>query len=142
MALLLERRIKLEGKIKFDLEFLSGLTLILGDSSTGKTMFFKKYRSICRLENKSNTIFVNKDTMSAGVQIDSILNTKNKVIIIDNADVILPENFGMHIFMDLYNQYIIFGRDTGRYSADGNNIAVLKEENNVISLEYPFSRKR
>lgn len=142
MAKLLRKNIKLDGKVKFDLSFISGLTVIFGDSASGRTFFYKRFKEKCLLEEDMNFVFINKDTLSSGIGIESLLGVRNKVIIIDNADVILPDDIGTHIFEDKYNQYIIMARDIAKYSAGVREIALLEEKDNVISLKYPYMQKR
>lgn len=142
MAKLMVSNIKLSGNITFSLNLKSGLTLIAGDSSTGKTMFYQKYMKKCRLENNKNVVFINNDILSSGISLKALLNVSNKLIIIDNADLLIDIDMARQIYNDGSNQYIIFGRDIGRYIVGKENIAEFKQVGNTIELKYIFMPKR
>ncbi|MBQ1328237.1 MAG: RluB protein [Eubacterium sp.] len=60
-------------------------------------------------------------------------NSKNKVFVIDNADLLLNDNLRRYIVTDTNNQYIIIGRNpSGLFlSQDDINELESKNENGI-----------
>lgn len=134
MPKLIKDRITIsDGRISFDFKLREPITLVQGDSATGKTLFYKLMQMISI--NDNNIIFINIDKIK---ETDMILKSaKNKLIIIDNADIVLTDKQAKSIREDKYNQYIIFGRDTERYYLGNRNLASLYESKpRHINLEY------
>lgn len=91
-----------------DLQLDSNVTFIAGDSGTGKSAvfsFLKEYAS----ENKNIRCFNYLD-QKIGYKA-TIKNSKGKLFVIDNADLLLDDNMRRWIVMDPNNQYIIIGRN-------------------------------
>ena len=64
-------------------------------------------------------------------------NVKDKLIVIDNADIVLPDSLALSFRKNKYNQYILFGIDTEKYVLGNRNIARLYEvSHGKIELEY------
>lgn len=123
-------------KIKFDLKFLHELLLIDGDSGTGKSLFYKLIKS--NTLNDDSTLCINKDM--AHINIASILkDTFNKLVVIDNADIILGP-MERHIIAsgNNNNQYIILGRDTAGLVEFPDQYAIMTIRNNIATLDYPL----
>lgn len=134
MPKLIKDRITIsDGRISFDFKLREPITLVQGDSATGKTLFYKLMQMISI--NDNNIIFINIDKIK---EADMILKSaKNKLIIIDNADIVLTDKQAKSIREDKYNQYILFGRDTERYYLGNRNLASLYESKpGHINLEY------
>ena len=99
--------------VQFDLELRTNLTLIGSNSGTGKTMTFNaiKESSISLNEQHKIKYFSIKDVKSNSLEQirEDIINTKGKLIIIDDADIILDDITRRNIAFDVENQYIILG---------------------------------
>lgn len=127
-----------DGRIYFDFKLREPITLVDGDSATGKTLFFKMYQKEVALEHIDDVLFLNLS--SANTAEPLIKLTKNKLIIIDNADIVLTDKLALSLRKDKYNQYIIFGRDIERYGVDRRSIASLSEYTlGHIELEYDIA---
>lgn len=125
-------------KIDFNLVFHTRLTLIQGDSGTGKTYLYTNIFQKALMENSSNIVFINYETYLNGM-IKTTLNTvKNKLVIIDNADSILDESDKWHITCDFNNQYVLFLRNFGCLKPVSSSFAELCIDNNKGYLYYPF----
>lgn len=119
--------------IVFKLKFRDNLTLIDGDSGIGKTMLFKQIRNDA-LVNKPNIVCINKDN---GTAIDNILKSnKNKVIVIDNAEIILNMRNRLFVSLDKNNQYIIFTHTTRGYKPNKYSFTELVIEGKKGRLDY------
>lgn len=100
--------------VQFDLELRTNLTLIDSNSGTGKTMTFNaiKESNISLNEQHKIKYFSIKDVKSNSLEQirEDIINTKGKLIIIDDADVLLDNAVRRHIAFDVENQYVVIGR--------------------------------
>lgn len=95
--------------LEIDLEFKSELTIICGDNTTEKTLI---YRLLGDEPSKYKIIFINYLTTSDALEY-IILNGKirNRLIVIDNADILLSEKRVIEgIRNDESNQYIVMMR--------------------------------
>ena len=59
---------------------------------------------------------------------DIIRNTENKLIVIDNADVLLDDDTRKHIALDDKNQYLIIGRNPKNLFVTKENLFELVSE--------------
>lgn len=129
------------GRYKFNLNLKSGLTIIGGRSSTGKTLLYEKYRAYCRINKIENVVFINKNSWSGKNNMNNILNDSGKIFIIDNADILVNDRFGEHVHKDEKNQYIIMGRRNDIYLAEKENVAVLINKGTEFKLLYLYMEK-
>lgn len=134
MKLLTNYKITANG-VNFSLEFHNRMTLIDGESGVGKTMLFKAIKRDC-LINKTNIICLNyKDKVSSNIE--NILNIiKDKIIVIDDADIALSMEQKVRVAMDKDNQYIIFAHSTEGFFPNDASIAELVVSNNKGKLVY------
>lgn len=123
--------------INYDLKFDEKLSFISGDSGIGKTFLYEALRASSARDNK--IICLNIDMRHTNIH-DIISKAKNKLIVIDNADTILPKGSGIRslIARDNQNQYIIFGRDPSGLGVTSKRYSELKQVGNKIILEYPL----
>jgi hypothetical protein len=71
--------------------------------------------------------------------INNVINTsKHKIIIIDNADLILDVTQRVKMSMDTNNQYIVFIHNIDGFKPIDKSIAELEVTNNVGKLVYPL----
>lgn len=130
-------RIKVD-KIDFNLVFHTRITLIQGNSGTGKTYLYNALVNKYLLESDSDIICMNYLDAKKGT-IKNILNTvKNKLIIIDNADIALDEEDKWQITCDFDNQYVLFLRNFGCLKPVPSSFAELEVKNTKGYLYFPF----
>lgn len=123
-------------KIEFNLVFHSSLTLIHGNSGIGKTYLFNMLAKEALLDANSNIICLNYMDLKSG-HIKMVLNAaKNKVIIIDNADIVLDDEDRIKINFDTENQYILFMKKFGCLKPSAYSFANLVIDNNKGYLSY------
>ena len=91
-----------------DLEFEYNITFVCGDSGTGKSAVFSflKELSADNIDIKCFNYLDYKRNYKT-----SIKRSKSKLIIIDNADILLDDALRSYIALDNKNQYVIFGRN-------------------------------
>lgn len=135
MGLLLTEYKTRDNNVQFDLQFNDRLTLIDGESGTGKTMLFKAIERDTLL-GKTNIICLNFDDIPSGNIEHTLASVKNKVIVIDNADVALNLSRRMQISLDTDNQYIIFTHSTDGYKPSRGSLAELVVKNGKGRLVY------
>lgn len=110
--------------INFELEIRNNLLLINSVSGEGKTYLFSKLSKWSA--DKEHIICINYQTNKGYIK-ELLGKVKKKLIIIDNADILLDEYDRKQIALDTNNQYIIIGRLV-------ENLLITKE--NLCSVHY------
>jgi len=135
-------RIIVKGKNTiFDLELRGRITIIDGDSGKGKTFLCNLLQDkiILNTDEFKDIVVINYLTKD---RLDSINRYKGKLIVIDNADVILDKEQVGFINSDRENQYIIMTRLQYDFNISPNYIAQLTTEDfKTFYLKYEYSVK-
>lgn len=108
-----------------DFQFTNNITILAGDSGTGKTASFLIIKECMALNPDImclNYLDFQKDIASM------IKAAKRKLIVIDNADVLLDDNIRKYIAVDDNNQYLIIGRNPKNLFATRENLFELISE--------------
>lgn len=123
-----------------NLKLRDSITVICGDSATGKTYLYETLRDA---ENTENMYFINYNSVKTSENyqsaIDFLRNKSNKLIIVDQADDVQDLYNGEimeEININTNNHYfIIIGRqpNLSYFYSDMANVVV---KDNTISLEY------
>lgn len=86
----------------------ANVTFIVGDSGTGKSAVFSFLQEMAAEDKRIKCYnYLDKKT---GYK-SAIKNSKDKLFVIDNADILLDDSLRWHIATDGKNQYIIIGRN-------------------------------
>ena len=108
-----------------DFNFTSNITILMGDSGTGKTASFSFIKE-CMAMNPDimclNYLDYQKDIA------DIIKKANGKLIVIDNADVLLDDDVRKYIALDDRNQYLIIGRNPKNLFTTKDNLFELTSE--------------
>ena len=108
-----------------DFNFTSNITILMGDSGTGKTASFSFVKE-CMAMNPDimclNYLDYQKDIA------DIIKKANGKLIVIDNADVLLDDDVRKYIALDDRNQYLIIGRNPKNLFTTKDNLFELTSE--------------
>ncbi len=108
-----------------DFTFVNNLTILMGDSGTGKTAAFSFIKE-CMAVNPKILCLDNYDYLK---NIKDIISTVNgKLIVIDNADILLDDDTRKYISLDDKNQYLIIGRNPKNLFATKENLFELVSE--------------
>lgn len=116
----------------YSLKFSDRITLVRGDSATGKTYLYqiledlklmKEYRSIKLFNYKTEDFHEN------------LVKCRNNFIVIDNADTILNEYDKKFINFERSNQYMLFLRNCDGLNLSDGSFTILSESEYVITLE-------
>ncbi|MCM1025766.1 MAG: ABC transporter ATP-binding protein [Roseburia sp.] len=114
--------------------FTNNLTLLTGPSATGKTVVFLCIKE-CMALNSSIVCFNYLDYQR---NIHEILKqTRGKLIVIDNADILLNDEARKYISTDGNNQYLIIGRNPKNLFATKENLfeLVSKKEGEITEFQ-------
>lgn len=113
--------------------FTSNITILTGDSATGKTASFSFIRE-CMAVNPDilclNYLDYQKDIMKI------ISQVSGKLIVIDNADILLNNETRQYISLDGKNQYLIIGRNPRNLFATKENLFELVSEKRGEQTEF------
>ncbi|MDE7478295.1 MAG: ABC transporter ATP-binding protein [Lachnospiraceae bacterium] len=108
-----------------DFIFINNITILTGDSGTGKTASFSFIKE-CMTVNP-NIFCLNY--LDYQKKIKEILSQeKGKLIVIDNADILLDNDTRKYISLDDKNQYLIIGRNPKNLFATKENLFELVSE--------------
>ena len=116
----------------YDLMFNDRITLVGGDSGTGKTVLYgmledlrltDEYKDIKLFNYKSDNL------------LESIKQCRDTFIVIDNADILINDDVRRFINFEFSNQYMLFLRNCDGLNVSDKSFKVLKLDNNRITLE-------
>jgi ABC-type bacteriocin/lantibiotic exporter with double-glycine peptidase domain len=119
----------------YDLVFEDRITLVGGDSGTGKTVLYEmledlkltdEYEAIKLFNYKVNNIS------------SSLKQCRDSFIVIDNADILIDDDIRKFINFEFSNQYMLFLRNCDGLNVSDKSFKVLKQDNNLITLEEEF----
>ncbi|MCI8281094.1 MAG: ABC transporter ATP-binding protein [Lachnospiraceae bacterium] len=117
-------------------EFTNNITILTGDSGTGKTVSFLFMKECMAL----NPDIVCLNYLDYQKNIGNIIrNTEKKLIVIDNADILLDDDTRKYIALDGKNQYLIIGRNPKNLFVTKENLFELvsekQEEQTVLRIK-------
>ncbi|WP_455720279.1 ATPase [Agathobacter sp.] len=116
----------------YDLEFDDRITLVGGDSGTGKTVLYEILEDIKLTdEYKAIKLFNYKSDDFT----EAIKQCRNSFIVVDNADYLINDDVRKFINFELSNQYMLFLRNCDGLNVSDKSFKVLKFNNNRITLE-------
>ena len=106
-------------------KFTNNITILMGDSGTGKTAAFSFIKE-CMAWNP-DIVCLNYLDYQRNIG-DIIRNAEKKLIVIDNADLLLDDDTRKYIALDDKNQYLIMGRNPKNLFAVKENLFELVSE--------------
>lgn len=116
----------------YDLMFDDRITLVGGDSGTGKTVLYEiledlrftdEYKAIKLFNYKSDNL------------LEAVKQCRDNFIVIDNADILIDDDIRRFINFEFSNQYMLFLRNCDGLNVSDKSFKVLKLEDNRITLE-------
>lgn len=105
-----------------EFEFTNNITMLTGDSGTGKTASFSFIKECMALN--PDIICLNYLDYQKNIG-DIIRNAEKKLIVIDNADILLDDDIRKYVALDDKNQYLIIGRNPKNLFATKENLFEL-----------------
>lgn len=108
-----------------DFTFTNNITILTGKSGTGKTAAFSFIKECMALN--PDILCLNYLDYQKNI-LDILQSVNGKLIVIDNADILLNDETRKYISLDDRNQYLIIGRNPRNLFATRENLFELVSE--------------
>ena len=119
-----------------DFIFDNNITILMGDSGTGKTAAYSFIKECMSLN--PDILCINYLDYQRDIG-EMIRSSRGKLIVIDNADVLLDDSIRKYIALDDKNQYLIIGRNPKNLFTTKENLYELishkKGDQTVLELQ-------
>jgi len=127
--------------VSVSVPLLDLVTIIGGDSSTGKS-FIKD--TVQEYYNDAEKAVIEVFDYKRPIDIAVLRALKDRLIIIDNADILLSGNEAVcqHISADKDNKYLLFMRGENGIDVSIDNYAELHQEGKKLTAIYEYSTER
>lgn len=116
----------------YKLDFSNRITLVRGDSATGKTYLYQLLEDIRQLERYNAIRLFNYKSDNFHTELKEC---RNKFIVIDNGDTILNDEDRSFINFEDSNQYLLFMRNCDGLNLAAESFTILREEDYRVSLK-------
>lgn len=116
-----------------DFNFTNNITILTSDSGTGKTAAFTFIRECMAINPK--ILCFNYLNYQNNIK-EIISNSNGKLIVIDNADILLNDDTRKYISLDNKNQYLIIGRNPKNLFATKENFFELVSKKRGEQTEF------
>ena len=118
-------------------DFTNNITILTGSSATGKTASFSFMRECMAVNPK--IMCINYQDYYKDIK-KMISEETGKLIVIDNADILLDDDTRKYISMDHKNQYLIIGRNPKNLFATSDNLFELVSEKRGEQTEFRLKK--
>ena len=113
--------------------FTNNVTILTGAAGNGKSMSFSFIREHAAINEQLACI----NYLNNSEEIKTIIsNAEGKLIVIDNADILLGDDIRKQISLDGKNQYLIIGRNPKNLFATRENLFELVNEKHGEQTEF------
>ena len=119
-------------------EFTNNITILTGASATGKTASFSFIRE-CMAVNP-DIVCINYQDYQKDIK-KLIASETGKLVVIDNADILLDDEIRKYISLDDKNQYLIIGRNPKNLFTTSDNLFELVSEKKGEQTENTYKEK-
>lgn len=116
----------------YKLTFHDRITLVRGDSATGKTYLYQMLEDLRLTEKYAAIKLFNYKTEDFH---RSLARCRGNFIVIDNADILLDEDDKRFINFESSNQYMLFLRNCDGLNLSSESFTVIDKQNRFISLK-------
>lgn len=121
--------------LNFDFE--NNITILTGPSATGKTASFSFMRECMAVNPK--IVCINYQDYQKDIK-RLISGETGKLIVIDNADILLDDDTRKYISLDGKNQYLIIGRNPENLFTTSDNLYELVSEKKGEQTEFRLKK--
>ncbi len=118
-------------------EFTNNITILTGASATGKTASFSFIRE-CMAVNP-DIMCINYQDYQKDIK-KLIASETGKLVVIDNADILLDDEIRKYISLDDKNQYLIIGRNPKNLFTTSDNLFELVSEKKGEQTEFRLKK--
>ena len=115
----------------YDLVFDDRITLVGGDSGTGKTVLYDMLEDLKQTEEYNAIKLFNYKSEDV---LEKLKQCRNNFVVIDNADILMDDEVRRFINFEFSNQYMLFLRNCDGLNVSDKSFKVLKFDNNRITL--------
>lgn len=116
----------------YDLVFDDRITLVGGDSGTGKTVLYDMLEDLKQTEEYNAIKLFNYKSEDV---LEKLKQCRNNFVVIDNADILMDDEVRQFINFEFSNQYMLFLRNCDGLNVSDKSFKVMKSEGNMITLE-------
>ena len=116
----------------YDLVFDDRITLVGGDSGTGKTVLYDMLEDLKQTEEYNAIKLFNYKSEDV---LEKLKQCRNNFVVIDNADILMDDEVRQFINFEFSNQYMLFLRNCDGLNVSDKSFKVMKFEGNMITLE-------
>lgn len=116
----------------YSLEFLDRITLVRGDSATGKTYLYQMLEDLKLTERYQDIRLFNYKSEDFH---NSLKRCRGKFVVIDNADLLLNAEDRKFINFETGNQYLLFARNCDGLNLSADSFTVLIEADDHVTLK-------
>ena len=120
-----------------DFDFTNNITILTGASATGKTASFSFIRE-CMAINP-DIVCINYQDYQKDIK-KMLAKETGKLIVIDNADILLDDDTRKYISMDEKNQDLIIGRNPKNLFTTSDNLFELVSEKKGEQTEFRLKK--
>lgn len=120
-----------------DFDFTNNITILTGASATGKTASFSFIRECMAIS--PNIVCINYQDYQKDIK-EMLAKETGKLIVIDNADILLDDDTRKYISMDEKNQYLIIGRNPKNLFTTSDNLFELVSEKKGEQTEFRLKK--
>ena len=118
-------------------DFTNNITILTGSSATGKTVSFSFMRECMAVNPK--IVCINYQDYQKNIK-QLIAGETGKLIVIDNADILLDDDTRKYISTDGRNQYLIIGRNPRNLFTTSDNLFELVSEKKGDQTEFRLKK--
>lgn len=116
----------------YDLRFEDRITLVGGDSGTGKTFLYEMLEDLRLTEPYCAIKLFNYKSDNFH---DLLHQCRDCFIVIDNGDILVDDDVRKFINFEFSNQYMLFLRNCDGLNVSDRSFKILQLEGNRITLE-------
>ena len=116
----------------YNLEFDDRITLVGGDSGTGKTVLYEMLDDLKLTAQYSAIKLFNYRTENMK---ECLMRCQDSFIVIDNADILIDDDIRRFINFEFSNQYMLFLRNCDGLNVSDKSFKVLCTKGDKIVLE-------
>lgn len=116
----------------YELSFDNRITLVGGDSGTGKTVLYDMLEDLWLTDQYHATRLFNYKSDNLE---ENLKKCRNCFIVIDNADILMDDEIRRFINFEFSNQYMLFLRNCDGLNVSDKSFKVMSLESNKITLK-------
>lgn len=116
----------------YSLKFSDRITLIRGDSATGKTYLYQMLEDLKLTEQYQDIRLFNCKSEDFH---NNLKRCRGKLVVIDNADLLLNDEDRRFINFETENQYLLFARNCDGLNLSADSFTVLTESDYKVTLK-------